>query len=208
MANSQWPRPMSDNAGKYFSRMLNLRSMPKAKNILFIITLCFLSSLLAILVYKSLNPCPSPTPNLANKIASPSETPSSTKIENAEDITRELSQIKDELAKIRAEQRGVNQILGAATSGSITDFMEAVQSLKETTSPTPLGYVKANSKEYNSVDIYQNPSFSSVVIAQMENTRSYPYFEKKDNWYLIEMPDLKRGYVNAKFILEETLRTP
>jgi uncharacterized protein YgiM (DUF1202 family) len=42
----------------------------------------------------------------------------------------------------------------------------------------------------------------------MEKTRSYPYFEKKDNWYQIELPDKKRGYVNAEFVIEETIRTP
>jgi hypothetical protein len=185
----------------------------KIKNVLFTITFCLISSILAVLVYKSLNPCHCPSLNTANIIKVPSETPTPVKIENADDITRELQEIKDELARIRAEQRGVNQILGAATSGSVGEFIDAIQSLEETTaSPTPtpkaLGYVKANSTQFNSVDIYQSPSFSSTVIAQMENTRSYPYFEKKDNWYLIEMPGLKRGYVNAKFILEETLRTP
>lgn len=185
----------------------------RIKNILFVITLCFLSSLLSITIYKSQKNKNCPTPNTANVIKTQAESPAPVKIENADDITRELQEIKDELAKIRAEQRGVNQILGAATSGSVSEFMDALEILKESAStspspsPVPLGYVKKNT-QFNTVDIHQSPSFSSTVISQMENTRSYPYLDKKDNWYLIQMPDLKTGYVNAKFILEETLRTP
>jgi len=183
----------------------------KFKNILFVIALCFLSSFLTITIYKSQKDKSCPAPNTANVIKAPAETPPPFKIENADDITRELQEIKDELAKIRAEQRGVNQILGAATSGSVSEFMDAIQSLKESASPSPspapLGYVKKNT-QFDTVDIYQKASFSSTVIAQMENARSYPYFERSNNWYLIQMPDLKTGYVNAKFILEESLRTP
>jgi len=188
------------------------------KKIALTTSLCILSSLLTLLICKNSNSC-SKKDQGKTSAATPVEnqTQTTVKIENVEDIEKELSEIKDELAKIRAEQRGVNQILGAATSGSISDFMDALNNLKEQTStpsptlsnyPNAVGYLKMDSSRFITVDIYQSASFSSTVIAQMEKTRSYPYFEKKDNWYQIELPDKKRGYVNAKFVIEETIRTP
>jgi hypothetical protein len=178
----------------------------KTKNILLIVSLCFISFFAGF----ALKP-KTKTIEKTNQyqVASPTQSPIT--IANQEDISKQLSEIKDELAKIRAEQRGINQVLGAADKGSIKEFTEALENLKSINeenqpSPTPLGYVKTNSSQFNSVDIYQSPSFSSTVIGQMENAKSYPFSEKNNNWYQIEMATGTKGYVNAKFVIEETIK--
>ncbi len=62
-----------------------------------------------------------------------------------------------------------------------------------------LGQIKV-AQGYETLDIYEETSFSSAVSGKMEPGKSYSYTKKQDNWLLVKLDSNKEGWVNNKLV--------
>jgi hypothetical protein len=117
-----------------------------------------------------------------------------------------LESIQHELVNIRAEQRGINQILGITTSAS--DAASLIQNLNDKPVNTTylngsdeMGFIKLS--ENVTVSVYSEQSNSAKKLGVVTYGPSYPFFKKQNGWYQILLPDDTKGWVKSSYI-EET----
>ncbi len=110
-----------------------------------------------------------------------------------EDVTLELNQIKNELAKIRAEQKNQgNTVLGISDSpkqGSVSSTL-------------PQGFITIRDGVSQTVPIYQEKSVTSKVVGKAQFGTSYLYTQKENDWYFISIGVNQEGWINGQFIKE------
>lgn len=120
-------------------------------------------------------------------------------------MAQQLQEIKDELALLRAEQRGLSQILGISTSPE--DLAAIISGFEnEGTSSfvqeKPVGYITISDSKYSLVDTFEEAASSSKVAGQMEYGKNYPYFSKVGSWYEIKLPSDEKAYTNFAYLKE------
>ena len=122
------------------------------------------------------------------------------------DIGEELAAIKEELIKLRAEQRGISAILGISTSpdeieGIISD-LENVDGIDVSTTPKDvLGSISVRDS-YTRIDAHTEAAASSRIVGSMNKGKTYSYTNKNGNWYLIKTDQGTTGWVFASFVEE------
>lgn len=171
--------------------------VPLAVILIFIFWLSFLIFLKINRLSKEKLSCPVVTSSSpSEKTAKETSVPS---IQN-DKIAEELAEIRRELVKIRADQRG--QTLGQTDREDIL-FDSSLPNLLNTPTakPTPiLGYLTLNESQ-SSTNIFKESFYSSAVSGRVYYGQKYPYLQKKDNWYLIKT-DQVEGWINASLIKE------
>jgi hypothetical protein len=138
-------------------------------------------------------------------------------------VTQELRALREEVIKYRAEQRGRDQVLGITQPGmTVSDPLDSLsQSLMTLEQITGTGSAQTETPEvpsngahlgtvtllddkgWSSVDAFETPSSSAKSIGQLVIHVSYPFFEKKNGWYQVELASGKKGWVQAQYIREE-----
>lgn len=65
------------------------------------------------------------------------------------------------------------------------------------------GFVTINDKKWQTVDIYEDSSYSSKVIGKLEFDKIYSFVKKSDSWYQIKLPNSQNlGWVAGRFLKE------
>jgi len=52
------------------------------------------------------------------------------------------------------------------------------------------------------IDVYQNPTTSSLKIGDLDPSINYPYIEKQGDWYKVVMTSSKTGWVESSQVIE------
>ena len=131
-------------------------------------------------------------PTLTSTVPLP--TPASISATSVSSLSLQLADIKQELAKIRAEQRGLNQVLGTATSPDQVSTM--VSSLSITPTTTAVSYVSAPAP----VTVYPQKSFTTQTVGQTQANTKYPVISTDGSWYQITLAPGKTGWVTSPII--------
>ena len=122
------------------------------------------------------------------------------------DIGTELASIKEELVKLRAEQRGISAILGISTSPEeiqeILSDLDSVEGLDVSTdNKIALGSISIK-QNYTRIDAHEEPAASSRIVGSIQKENTYPYSDKQGNWYLIKTDQGTTGWVFSSFVEE------
>ncbi|KKU56711.1 MAG: hypothetical protein UX80_C0032G0003 [Candidatus Amesbacteria bacterium GW2011_GWA2_47_11b] len=126
---------------------------------------------------------PTPTPAPVSSIQSPvsnSPTPASPSAE----ISQQLTFIRDELVKLRADQRDLTSVLGLTTAPP---------------APTPVTNLTVDAN-YPTVNVYDQPFSAAPIVGRISPGRAYPYTLLQDNWYRITLPDGTTAWVETKYV--------
>lgn len=131
------------------------------------------------------------TKELLSKIAALNEEDSN------EEIAKELAEIRKELARISS--RSANDTgIGGSTLGKVTD----VEDISKTLESIPYGFVTIKEAGVDGIDVLDDPVFSASRVGIMRKDTNYEFFEKKDGWYLIKLPEGDQGWVNQRDVKE------
>jgi len=133
------------------------------------------------------------------------QAPSNTSEPINKSTSEQLQEIKDELTLLRAEQRGLSQILGISTSAE--DIAKIISSFENEGSTTPsqekpAGYITISDAKYSLVDVYEQSVSSSKIVGQIEYGKNYPYFSKVGSWYEIKLLSNEKAWTNFAYLKE------
>jgi hypothetical protein len=118
---------------------------------------------------------------------SPVASESATLDENLIKPKDDLSQIKNDLKEIKAMLNAKGLALG------ITE--------DPVTSPSG-NQVTIGLATVRSLDVFESKSVLSSVVGKMTGTNSYTFTRKESGWYLIDLTDNLKGWVQAEFVKE------
>lgn len=125
-----------------------------------------------------------------------SETPS--------DLAQQLSETKDELVKIRAELRAINQILGISKSAE--ELAEIITSLDSTlgsqSETKTLGYITISDPTLLNTNLFKEPSASAITVGKIKYGQNYPFTEKQGGWYRVILEDSTGGWISSQWVKE------
>jgi len=128
------------------------------------------------------------------------------KQELPKDIGEELAAIKEELIKLRAEQRGITNILGISTSP--TELQEIMSDLENvdgvdvlTEDKASLGSISVRDN-YTRIDAHTEAAASSRIVGSINKGKVYSYSDRNGNWYLVKTDQGTSGWVFASFVEE------
>lgn len=141
-------------------------SLPKVT--IAVIVTALLSSASTYMAVQSFKPT-----NISIPVITPSPAPEQ---KSDSQISSQLKEIKDELVKIRAEQRSFNQVLGSSTAIS----GQAVVASTKT-----------------SVEVYAEPVSFAKAIGKAVPGKVYSVIAKENSWYKIVLSDFLEGWVLA-----------
>ena len=99
-------------------------------------------------------------------------------------IQEQLTAIRDELVKLRADQRDLTSVLGLTTASPAP-------------TPTTNLTVDANSPVVN---VYDQPFSTATIVGRISPGRAYPYTTLQENWYRIALPDGIAAWVESKYV--------
>ena len=140
----------------------------------------------------------------SNTIVDVFETKETKTQELPKDISTQLAEINAELVKLRAEQRGISNILGI--SSSPIELQEIISDLDDVegvnvsnTDQTSLGSITVRDN-YSRIDAHEEPVASSRVVGSINKGKSYEYFDRNGNWYYITTDQGTKGWVFASFV--------
>jgi len=125
-------------------------------------------------------PTPTPTPALSPQPTTLISAPSSPSAE----ISQQLTFIRDELVKLRADQRDLTSVLGLTTAPP---------------APTPVTNLTVDAN-YPTVNVYDQPFSAAPIVGRISPGRAYPYTLLQDNWYRITLPDGTTAWVETKYV--------
>lgn len=103
-------------------------------------------------------------------------------VDPSNDISKSLTQLKNELATYRTEQ---------PRDGTTTP----------TPSIIPITNIRLKSN-WKAVDVFENPLASSKIVGQITSGVDYPIISKNAGWYFTLLPSGQEGYVQSQFIDE------
>ena len=119
------------------------------------------------------------------------------KIERLEDNNDALSKKIDTIVSIPPSS-GDPDILGFKD--------ESQQDVSEDSYNLPLGYLKMDPDlQVVFTNVYETPNATSKVAGNIVPEKIYPFFTNDKSWYEIELDNLKKAWVNEKFIVETDL---
>lgn len=121
-----------------------------------------------------------------------------------------IDSLKEELSKITAYQESSKEIVQKLDSlkSEIAAASEDAKVLGQNSqvsdnSKSTSGFVTINDKKWQTVDVYENNSYSSKVIGKIEFDKVYRYLKKEGSWYQIVLPKTEtNGWVAGRFLKE------
>lgn len=134
-------------------------------------------------------------------------------------ITRNVistqSQTNQDILSIKSEVEKINKNLDAKDklSGDIDKIRaEIAQSRKNTEEvssekTTFLGSITV-SGGYQTIDVYQDTSFSANIVGNLSASNTYSYLKKDGSWYQVQVSDNLIGWVNSRFVKEQETKQP
>lgn len=108
------------------------------------------------------------------------------KSSSGEAVAEDVARIKDELTALKEKDTLNSNLLGAYAS------LEDI----------PIGYLTISNSKVTKLDVYQDKNSTSTVLWKIDYGENYQYFQKEGNWYLLEIPDGNKGWVNASDVKE------
>jgi len=110
-----------------------------------------------------------------------------TGLDAAGKLQEEISTIKTELAASREQKKTVQDVLGTVDMP---------------TDKPGLGAVTMRDSTYPTIDVFQQPSFSSLIVGKMKAEKTYRYMKKENSWYFVRVVEGQEGWVNSRFVKE------
>ncbi|KKQ25046.1 MAG: hypothetical protein US40_C0004G0084 [Candidatus Roizmanbacteria bacterium GW2011_GWC2_37_13] len=127
--------------------------------------------------------------NRPTTISSTGQSPSS-------DLIQEVGRLKAEVAKLKDQVEEQDDILGLSET-SLTPIL----SLSPTKSVS-INFVTISDRKWQSVEVYETKSSSSKIIGQAVYGKYYPYTEKENGYYFINLNDDITGWIHSQFVKE------
>lgn len=124
---------------------------------------------------------------------------------SASGIQQDLTEIKGQLAQIRADVRGETPVLGSDTTTDISALisqLEAESKQSPAASPTALMKVTIKDSQFKLVNMYMEKSYSAKIVANLEYGNVYGYAKKENGWYQVVLPTGLSGWVNSQYLRE------
>lgn len=117
--------------------------------------------------------------------------------------------LKQEIQKItdyQQSQKEIVQKLEDLSTKMVDNVDKKVPGISNQASDSPLitgGFATINDKKWQTVDVYENNSYSSKVIGKIEFDKVYTYLKKEGSWYQIVLPKSEaNGWVAGRFLKE------
>lgn len=136
-------------------------------------------------------------------------------IEQNKKAESRIDSLKEELSKITAYQESQKEIVQKLDSLKLELAASQDEKVLGTSNQSPdnskvtSGFVTINDKKWQTVDVYENSSYSSKVISNMEFDKVYAFIKKTDSWYQISLPKSETsGWVAGRFLKEVEDRGP
>lgn len=132
-----------------------------------------------------------------------------TKEDTIQKLSEEISTLKQELSDQKENQSSdeSDNTDEPLDKQQVSDLLQYLGVNDEASSSTDgytkiIGYVKL--KNGNSeTDVYKEDNASSRVIGIITSTTTYPFYQSKGEWYLIEFDASQKGWVKAQYVKEE-----
>lgn len=97
-------------------------------------------------------------------------------------INKAIADLREDMAKYRAEQMGRGQTLGLETTFKIKTLK-----LKDT---------------WKSIDVFEDKLPSSKIIGQLTTSIEYSYLDNQSGWYQVALSGGLVGWVQSQFVYE------
>lgn len=129
-------------------------------------------------------------------------------IEQNRKVQASIDNLIQESEKITAYQQSAKEIaqklnnMNSLASSSNEKVLGTSKPATEAAKITS-GFVTMNDKKWQTVDVYENSSYSSKVVGKIEFDKVYQYLKKDGSWYQIVLPNLQiNGWVAGRFLKE------
>jgi hypothetical protein len=114
-----------------------------------------------------------------------------------EDVKKELSDIKRELARISG-----SNIAKKSTEGTTLGDTTNVEDISKLLEDIPYGFITIANSSISELDVLESAAFSARRIGTLTKGENYEFFEKKDGWYMVKLADGLLGWVNERDVKE------
>lgn len=124
-------------------------------------------------------------------------------------IQANIDTIKYDLEKISSYQQSLNETsqkldsLKAEIANNETNLVLGTNNQASNSSQITSGFITINDKKWQTIDVYENNSYSSKVVGTIEFDKAYQYIKKDNSWYQIVLSKSQiSGWVAGRFLKE------
>lgn len=124
-------------------------------------------------------------------------------------IQANIDTIKYDLEKISSYQQSLNETsqkldsLKAEIANNETNLVLGTNNQALNSSQITSGFITINDKKWQTIDVYENNSYSSKVVGTIEFDKAYQYIKKDNSWYQIILSKSQiSGWVAGRFLKE------